>query len=206
MSKVLAIGDIHQKDWILDKVKQVAHKYDYVVLCGDYVDNWGASARDRVDMFHKMIRFTEDVPNVIAIEGNHDLCYHDKELAGMYAGWDREAQGLININPEIKQWLANLPQYHFIDGVIYSHAGMTMDWDESRHPMAEDGHMWVRPYDGYLYRPYQVFGHTPCHTCYEVQPNVWCIDTFSQHRDGSHIGDCSVLEIIDGKKFNKIAL
>lgn len=206
MSKVLAVGDIHQKDWIIDKVRKIADQYDHVVLCGDYVDNWGATAQDRIDMFHKMIDFTKEVKNAIVLSGNHDLCYHDKDLAGMYSGWDYEAQELVNNDPEIKLWLADIRHVEFIDGVAYSHAGLTADWDENREPMAPDGHMWVRPYDGYVYRPFQVFGHTPSTTCTEVQENVWCIDTFSQYRDGQHVGDCTVLEIIDGKKFNKISL
>lgn len=207
MSKVLAVGDIHQKEWIIDKIEKTAKDYDFVVLTGDYVDNWGSSSLDRVKMFHRMMLFTANTPNLVALSGNHDLCYHDKRYMGMYSGWDYAAQMLItNDHPEITDWLEKLPQTHIIDGVIYSHAGCTDDWDENRDPMAEDGHMWVRPQDGYVYRPYQVFGHTPHRTCTEVQQNVWCIDTFSQYPDGTHFGDCTVLEVADGENFNVIRL
>ena len=43
-------------------------------------------------------------------------------------------------------------------------------------------------------------------TCQEIQPNVWCIDTFSTMPDGGLFGDGSVLEIIDGEKFSKAYL
>lgn len=207
MSKVLAVGDIHQKEWIVDKIEKIASNYDFVVLTGDYVDNWGSSSLDRVTMFQRMMSFVANTPNVVALSGNHDLCYHDKRYMGMYSGWDYTAQLIItNDHPEITEWLRQLPQLHVIDEVTYSHAGCVDGWTEETSPMDEDGHMWVRPHDGYVYKPYQVFGHTPHHTCTEVQQNVWCIDTFSQYPDGSHFGDCTVLEITDGQKFDKIKL
>lgn len=39
MSRVLAIGDIHTKTWIVDKVSKVIDDYDKVVFCGDYADD-----------------------------------------------------------------------------------------------------------------------------------------------------------------------
>ena len=38
--KVLAVGDIHTKKWIVDKVDEIADNYDKVVLIGDYADEW----------------------------------------------------------------------------------------------------------------------------------------------------------------------
>ena len=43
MGKILAIGDIHTKIWIIEKVAKVINDYDKVILCGDYADDFSAS-------------------------------------------------------------------------------------------------------------------------------------------------------------------
>jgi len=199
--KVLAVGDTHQKQWILDQVEKVAENYDKVVLLGDYLDNWGSSGFDRLDMILRVQRLVQTHPNIIALCGNHDLCYFNKKYSGMYSGWDPQAQMMFDAEPQLTDFMRKLPETYEIDGVTYSHAGLTDDWTPNRHPLADDGHMWVRPGQGYVYKPNQVFGHTPSKTCWEVQQNVWCVDTFSQYQDLTHFGDCSVLEIVDGKTF-----
>ena len=49
--KVLAVGDIHTKKWIVDKVDEIADNYDKVVLIGDYADEWKAKAMDNIDIW-----------------------------------------------------------------------------------------------------------------------------------------------------------
>lgn len=204
--KVLAVGDTHQKQWILDEVAKVAHKYDKVVLLGDYLDNWGSSGVDRLTMMKSVKNLVESHDNIVALCGNHDLCYFNKKYSGMYSGWDATAQMMFDAEPELTNFMRDLRQVYEIDGVMYSHAGLTDDWTPDRHPLAEDGHMWVRPDWGYVYKPKQVFGHTPSKTCWEVQKDVWCVDTFSQYPDLRHFGDCTVLEITDGETYNVIKL
>lgn len=205
--KVLAVGDVHQKPWIVNRVEKIAKNYDKVVFCGDYLDNWGATSQDRIDMINHIKSFSERNDNVVLVSGNHDLCYHDKRYMGRYTGWDRGTQmSLDHENWELKKFLRDLPQFYLIDGITYSHAGKTTNWTPDTQPLDNDGHMWVRPDWGYIYQDNQVFGHTPSQTCWEVQPTVWCIDSFSQYPDGRHFGDCTVLEVIDGKEFNVIPL
>lgn len=203
--RVLAVGDIHQKKWIVDKVINVIDGYDKVVFVGDYLDNWDADPFDRVSM----VGYLANIKNrygdkVVFIAGNHDICYVDKRYSGKYGGHNARAQILFNIHVDEKKWIESLPHTHNIDGVTYSHAGITVGWNNSTEPIGEDGHMWVRPDDGYVYQPRQVFGHTPQKTCVEVQKDVWCIDTFSQYKDLTYIGDHTVLEVIDGREFNVV--
>lgn len=208
MSKVLAVGDIHQKEWIIDKVSTIIEKYDKVVFVGDYADDFNSNPHDRIFIWKKMKNFKEQFQSKVELSvGNHDYVYLYKEYAGRYTGWNNIAQSLLNSDIELKNWLIDIPLSINIDGITYSHAGFTKQWLESHQtPLDYDGPLWVRPQDKIEYIENQVFGHTPSRTCWEVQPNVWCIDTFSTYKDGKPYGDGTVLEIINGKIFNKIIL
>lgn len=204
--KVLAVGDIHQKSWILNKVDKLVKDYDKIVFVGDYADDFGAKSAERIDIWREMKAFeAKHSPKVKLLVGNHDFVYLHDKYAGVYTGWDGVAQLLLNSNTELKKWLQALPLVEVIDGITYSHAGITDSWDNET-PLQDDGPLWVRPQWGFVYKEGQVFGHTPSETCWEVQKNVWCIDTFSTYKDGTPFGDQTVLEIIDGKEFRKIKL
>lgn len=204
--KVLAVGDIHQKSWILDKVERILDGYDHAVFVGDYADDFGAPPQDRISIWREVRDFeSRHSPKVKLVIGNHDYVYLHRQHAFRYAGWDPVTQTLLNTELELKSWLNEMPWVHDIDGVLYSHAGITESWNW-QDPLSPDGVMWVRPSDGYVYQSKQVFGHTPSKTCWEVQKDVWCIDTFSTYSDGSRFGDHTVLEIINGNEFNIISL
>lgn len=205
MSKILAVGDIHQKSWILDQIEKLIDKYDKIVFVGDYADDWSSTPEDRIKIWKDIRSFeARHSPKVKLVIGNHDFVYTDKKYAGLYTGWNSITQIMLNDDKNLKNWIKNLPLFQEIDEVLYSHAGITDSWDSKSSPLDNDGPLWVRPQWGYVYEPKQVFGHTPSKTCWEVQKDVWCIDTHSTFRDGNNIGDNSLLEIIDGKIFNKI--
>ena len=116
-------------------------------------------------------------------------------------------------NKELNEWLLALPVSIRLDGVVYSHAGITHDWVKfyEKDDLWNDvSPIWARPEDTdgeqYVSSEPQVFGHTPSSTCWEVEPNIWCIDTFSTYPDGSPVGDNTVLEIMDGKTFTATKL
>lgn len=204
--KVLAVGDIHTKRWIIEKVLNIAGNYDKVVLVGDYADDWNASAVDTIETWRDVKMLTERCDNVVALMGNHD--YEYTLNSGNYI--DSIVYVLTNVpeNKGLKSWLPRLPIFEEIDGVLYSHAGLTQSWGDGFRTdlLRYDSPIWARPRKCAYKDMRQVFGHTPCKTCYEVETGVWCIDTFSTKRDGTPIGDQTVLEIIDGKKFNVIKL
>lgn len=207
--KVLAVGDIHTKKWIVDKVDEIADNYDKVVLIGDYADEWKAKAMDNIDIWRAVRELEKKHGNVTALIGNHDYSY--ALTSNMFGGRISEITYFILKNPENKdlaEWVSNLPVHTTIDNVTYSHAGITEKWlDSSRKLTLNCGPLWVRPTKFTVYAPgKQVFGHTPSKTCREVRPGVWCIDTFSKDPYGRDVGDHTVLEIIDGKEFNVIKL
>lgn len=220
MSKVLAVGDLHTKLWIIEAVEKVANNYDAIVFVGDYADDWGSTPQQSIDTWQALKDFQENHPertNIVI--GNHDYIYVNK-TSTISSGYNNITQMLLNSydNKDLKEWLRGLPTTLMLDDVVYSHAGLSEEWTASftfnnqNHYSSEnlwrdDSPIWARP-GSVEYRADfpQVFGHTPSETCWEVEKNVWCIDTFSTFQDGSPIGDHSVLEVTDGVKFNKIKL
>lgn len=205
--KVLAIGDIHTKLWIIDKVRKLIDDYDAVVFVGDYADDWKAGPMDSIRTWKELRSLSHAEPNVKLVTGNHDYNYARK-ISPTQPGYNYITQTLLDApeNKGLKEWLSNLPITLKLDGVTYSHAGLTVFYTEGHELWDADSPLWARP-GGEDYQDIpQVFGHTPSKTCYAVQPHVWCIDTFSTYPDGQHIGDCTALEVINGKSFSPVAI
>ena len=206
--KVLAVGDIHTKTWIIDQVSKIIDVYDKVIFVGDYADDWGKQPIDTINTWKSLKAFQEKHPDKVELViGNHDFAY----LLSYYphsGGFSPTTKMLLNTpeNKDLKKWLGKIKIKVKVDGVTYSHAGYSESWTPQDGLWDDLSPLWIRPQDGANYKPYQVFGHTPSETCWEVQPNVWCIDTFSTFRDGTPFGDGTVLEITDGKTFTKIEL
>lgn len=209
--KTLAIGDLHTKNWIIDKVAKIADKYDNIVFVGDYADDWGKDGLDSIDTWRDLYIFQQLHPGKVqAVLGNHDFIYV-RDTPTLQSGYDPITRLAINspANSYLKDWLLSLPITLEVDGVTFSHAGLTEGWggtQEMSDLWQDMSPIWARPgWSEYLNMP-QVFGHTPSETCYEVEKNVWCIDTFSTRSNGENIGDQTVLEITNGKKFKKVKL
>lgn len=205
--KVLAIGDIHTKMWIIDEVRKLIDYYDAVVFVGDYADDWHASPVKSIQTWKELRSLSHSEPKVKLVTGNHDYIYANK-TPSKQSGYNYITQTLIDSpeNKGLKEWLANLPVTLKLNNVTYSHAGLTVFYTEGHELWDDDSPLWARP-GGEEYQDIpQVFGHTPSETCWEVQPNVWCIDTLSTYSSGTPVGDGTVLQIIDGKEFSKIKL
>ncbi len=212
MGKILAIGDIHTKTWIIDKVAKLINNYDRVVFCGDYADDFNASPQNTLDTWNSLSNLQiKNQSKVELVMGNHDYIYVN-DTPSLQSGYNPITRVLIDApeNKALKEWLIGLPIIIEIDGVTYSHAGISNQWSGSEDVNSLWNYMspiWARPDSRITYKDIpQVFGHTPSKTSYEVKHNVWCIDTFSTMPDGTPYGDGSVLQIIDGKKFSKLYL
>lgn len=212
MGKILAVGDIHTKIWIIEKVAKVINDYDKVIFCGDYADDFNASPQNTLDTWNTMRDLQiKNLSKVVLVIGNHDYIYVN-DTPSMQSGYNPVTHVLIDApeNNNLKSWLADLPVIIEIDGVSYSHAGITNEWSGTKDVGGLWNNMspiWARPGGNITYKDtLQVFGHTPSETCYEVKNGVWCIDTFSTMPDGSPFGDGSILQITDGEKFTKLYL
>lgn len=209
MSKILAVGDIHTKQWIVDAVEKVVDKYDSVVFVGDYADDFGKDGLESINTWKKLYMLQQNHPHVKLVLGNHDFIYVN-DTPTKQSGYNAVTQLAINspANKYLKEWLMGLPIIHEEDGITFSHAGIAEGWEgtkEMRDLWQDYSPIWVRPDWGKYVNIPQVFGHTPSATCWEVAKNIWCIDTFSTYSDGTPIGDHTVLEIKNGK-FKKIKL
>jgi hypothetical protein len=212
MGKTLAIGDIHTKIWIIEKVTKVINDYDKVIFCGDYADDFSASPQDTIHTWSVLKDLqTKNQGKVELVTGNHDYIYV-KDTPSLQSGYNPMTHVLIDApeNKNLKEWLTGLPVIIEIDGVSYSHAGITNEWSGTEDTASlwnDTSPIWARPGGSITYKNIpQIFGHTPSKTCYEVKHGVWCIDTFSTMPDGAPFGDGSVLQIIDGKEFSKLYL
>jgi hypothetical protein len=212
MSKVLAIGDLHTKIWVIEKVAKAIQNYDKVIFCGDYADDFKAGPQDTINTWKKLKDLqTKHRSKVELVIGNHDYIYV-VNTPSLQTGYNPLTHVLIDApeNKNLKEWLTGLPVIIEIDGVTYSHAGIANSWSGEQDVTGlwnDTSPIWVRPGGdtSYKYTP-QVFGHTPVDTCHEIKNKLWCIDTFSTMPDGTPIGDGSVLQIIDGKQFSKFYL
>lgn len=212
--KILAVGDVHTKQWMIYEIAELVDLYDKIVFVGDYVDNWNTSPAKSIDTWKTLHMFMQPHPDKVhAVIGNHDYAYIHPEIAGRSSGWNPVTFALLNSpeNKYLKDWLLTLPVTLKLDGVTFSHAGVTEQWNgkEDIPSLWNDlSPIWARPpkFGGAArYKNIkQVFGHNPSETIWEVQPNVWCVDTFSTKSNGDEIGDRSLLEIIDGVTFNII--
>lgn len=214
--KILAVGDIHTKTWMLYEIADLVDLYDKIVFCGDYADNWNTAPAHSLSTWRLLRQLMQANPDKVhAVIGNHDYAYIHPEIAGRNSGWNPVTFTLINApeNKKIKKWLLSLPITLELDGVTFSHAGVTEQWDGVETVQSVWGELspiWARPpkFGGqakYKNIP-QVIGHNPSQEIWNPEPHVWCIDTFSQDQNGEFIGDKSLLEIIDGKEFNIIKL
>ncbi|MCA9339515.1 MAG: metallophosphoesterase, partial [Candidatus Saccharibacteria bacterium] len=204
---VLAVGDIHTKRWIISLVESVVEEYDKVVFVGDYADDWNADSYESIDTWQRLKTLSDkNSDKIVVLQGNHDHIYVN-DTSSLQSGYDHMTKYLIDMpsNKTTKEWLAGLPYVVKIDGVTYSHAGIDDRWDE-KDMWTDTSPIWVRPNAARYKKMRQVVGHTPQRTVTRVEPNIWLIDTFSTHPNGSPIGDGTMLEIIDGKKFNKIKI
>lgn len=216
MSKVLAVGDVHAKSWMFYDIAEIMDLYDKVVFVGDFVDNWNTDPIKSIGTWKTLHTFMQsNSDKVHAVIGNHDYAYIHPEIAGRSSGWNPVTSHLLNIpeNKFLRDWLLTLPVTLEVDGVTYSHAGVTDQWNGELDVYGlwnDNSPIWARPpkFGGrvtYKNIP-QVIGHNPSQTVWNPEPHVWCIDTFSEDQNNAPIGDQTLLEIIDGKEFNVFSL
>jgi len=204
MKYIYAIGDIHGRDHLLEKMYLRIETDPYrpaeagkpiVIHIGDYID--GCPNSDRVlDLVMKgSLHFDS-----IALLGNHEalmLNCLDTDDRDVWWNWisnggDKtlEAFGVSNrfggynpkdlsdaLGPERIHWLQNLPLYHIADPYLFVHAGIVPD-----RPLDEQKKkdlLWIRSrfLESDVKHPYiVVHGHTQTENP-ELLPNRIGIDT-----------------------------
>lgn len=124
MSRALIVPDAHLKIEVIEKGMELANKLmcDRVILLGDYFDDWFAMDTDYYDMrayLKELLR--KNHGRVIPLLGNHELSY----LGFPCSGYNR------HVEPIVRGTVENDHRFAFcysLDGVLYSHAGVTKEW------------------------------------------------------------------------------
>lgn len=137
--KILCVGDIHAKPWIVHAVEMLKDDYDRIIFLGDYVDDWGVPPELSYDALKSVCDFYhQNKFKVVLIRGNHDFSeyygYRKKEFmcSGFNFGVHNECQSLYE-----KNW-DNMLTVNIIhndpdssEGNYWiSHAGITSGWDK----------------------------------------------------------------------------
>ena len=218
MSKVFVIPDVHLRPWMFTEASRLIGQADYdaIVMLGDLVDDWGQGGNSELynETFDEAIRFVKEHQNTFFCYGNHDISYV-WELAESGYSWrmrDLVVERLTELTDALPP--ENVGFLHSIDGVLFSHAGVTekfveyqfgLGWDipipymlervsrmDERHLWTDESPIWARPQYGemklYSKDVFQVVGHTPVRKPL-LEGNLLMLDTFSAYRDGTPFGD-----------------
>lgn len=159
MGNALVISDIHLKPFIFDRAEKILEsgQADFAVQLGDLFDDYGKDFDYLLykKTLNRAIRFHEKFPKTLWCMGNHDFGYYHKEYGRRQSGHSRFMED------EMHKWLrrfanAGLTQEntHVVDGVIFSHAGLTHDWaanlELSWHSLTDFEEMTLEKFKGYL--------------------------------------------------------
>lgn len=130
MSRVICVGDVHLKPVIFDKVDKIlaSEQADFAVFLGDLVDDWGEEFNPSLCQrtLERAIKFYEDHPETLFCTGNHDFGYLHTSYGPLESGHSKIVESVAT------PLLEKLPQQimHIVDGVIFTHAGLTEEWVE----------------------------------------------------------------------------
>jgi predicted MPP superfamily phosphohydrolase len=166
MGKILAIGDIHTKIWIIEKVARIINDYDKVIFCGDFADDFNAGPQDTLNTWSYMKGLQiKNRSKVELVMGNHDYIYVNNTPSSQ-SGYNPMTHVLIDApeNKNLKEWLTDLPVIIEIDGVTYSHAGIASEWSGAEDVTGlwdDTSPLWARPGGSITYKIYLKYSGTP---------------------------------------------
>ena len=135
MSKILVIGDVHNK-WVM--AEAIASSYDNthtVIFVGDYFDDFGDSSID-ADQTARWLKKSLEKPNRIHLLGNHDINYAYYNIRPgsnlgdqIYncSGYTPQKDDAINRILTNEDW-DKIKIAHYENGFWFSHAGFHPIW------------------------------------------------------------------------------
>lgn len=127
--KILAIGDIHGRDYWKDIIKSHKQDFDKVIFIGDYFDSWSLPFDKQIENFQDIIQFKlEHIDKVVLLFGNHDYHYMSAFSTDKYSGYQPEHASSIQsiIDGGLSRGL--LQMCSIDDGFLFTHAGVTKTW------------------------------------------------------------------------------
>lgn len=217
--RILVIPDIHLKTKIFDAADKILESglADGAIQMGDMVDDWGEEFNISLysRTLQRAIRFQKEHPNTLWVMGNHDYGYWHPDWGKKETGHSRFVEGeVLTFLKELARKGGVQKIMQVVDGCIFTHAGLTLEWAQERTPAnshwddeldfvynlvndatpedlwQKNSPIWVRPQiDSYEMYPakLQVVGHTPVKGPWEDN-GVLSTDVFSTYSNGAPFG------------------
>lgn len=131
MSKVLVIGDVHQKLGLLKQALNIDASID-VIITGDYFDDFDDNIYE-VSGMAQWLRENVHNSRLTLLMGNHDFNYRVPKPGLMTcSGYTRWKYETINQILTRDEW-NKIKYFHCINNIWFSHAGIARYWFE--HPV-----------------------------------------------------------------------
>ena len=124
--KIVAIGDIHGRDYWKQTIEQ-EQDADVFVFVGDYFDSFTIKGPDQINNFLDIVEFKKQskVP-VILLIGNHDYHYYPGiEDSGTSGYQTLMAPSIKHVVSDNKQYLQAAYQ---VGEFVFTHAGLSSEW------------------------------------------------------------------------------
>lgn len=130
----LIVGDMHVKQKLILPMIDTAIKITNakrVVLCGDYMDDWGADDELALDAIGRLSAWLADKQeggiDVTTLVGNHDFCY-----LGQFIGCGTQGTILAEVKDVLDS--VGLRAAAVVNGHLVTHAGLTDGWKNRYMP------------------------------------------------------------------------
>lgn len=151
--KIIAIGDTHGRNSVIDIITKNIDLVDKIVLIGDYFDSFDIGGEQQIDNFKTIIDFKNAFPDkIILLIGNHDchyLNFWNERYSGFQPGWQFSISHLIHTNLDLLQMV------YYIDGIYFTHAGINRQWCSNNDIDIDNIEQSVN--DAWKYTPFKSF-------------------------------------------------
>lgn len=121
------IGDIHGKKEIVEFFLNNFEQRD-LIFVGDILDSYDRSVEDQIE---SLMMIKESGAQMLM--GNHELSYISRRH--QCSGYNGATSAHVI---HIEHWIKALPKYMWVDDVLVSHAGLSLDWLGSDDPTVEE--------------------------------------------------------------------
>lgn len=102
--KALFVGDIHNKLYMFENVKELDEKYsfDRIIFLGDYIDDWNTTNKDSQKVLEKVINLKKsNKEKYTFLLGNHEYSYLGSPCSGHDFVGDETIEKLLKINLDL---------------------------------------------------------------------------------------------------------
>lgn len=127
--KIIAIGDIHGRDFWKDILQE---PMDQLVFIGDYFDSYGEefTAKKEIENFKQIIEIKRENPDLVTLLiGNHDYHY----LSGVNEQYSRyQYAAAADINVVLMEALELMQMCYVYNDIVFNHAGITKTWAQNQ--------------------------------------------------------------------------